>query len=76
MVQVVRSQIVEVAQETARFPRWDIIFDQLNDNSVKSVKATEARDLMNKGYVSNFNQCTCIWIALLCVRADRPGAEA
>ncbi|CAK0762275.1 hypothetical protein CVIRNUC_002941 [Coccomyxa viridis] len=49
--QVVRSQVVEVAQETARFPRWDIIFDQLNENSVKSVKATEARGLMDKGYV-------------------------
>ena len=65
-VQVVRNQVVEVAQETARFPRWDIIFDQLNENTVKSVKATEARDLMDKGYVSKSPTSNAFPSGLLC----------
>ena len=32
--------------------RWDYIFDQLNENNVKSIKAKEAADLIKKGYVS------------------------
>lgn len=49
--QVVRAQVVEVAQETARLPIWPRVFDVLNDNNVKSLKPTEARDLMDQGYV-------------------------
>ena len=58
--------MVEVAQETARFPRWDKIFDQLNENSVKSVKATEARGLMDKGYVSKSPTSTALPSDVLC----------
>jgi hypothetical protein len=51
-MQVVRAQVVEVAQEAARLPIWPRVFDVLNDNNVKSLKPTEARDLMDQGYVS------------------------
>ena len=44
--------MVEVAQETARLPRWDIMFNQLNENGVKSIRAKEAQQLIKKGYVS------------------------
>ena len=44
--------MVEVAQETARLPIWPRVFDVLNDNNVKSLKPTEARELMDQGYVS------------------------
>ncbi|CAL5219640.1 g1516 [Coccomyxa viridis] len=50
-LEVVRAQVVEVAQETLRLPRWDYIFDQLNENNVKSIKAKEAEQLIKKGYV-------------------------
>ncbi len=52
LMQVVRAQVVEVARETARLPIWPRVFDVLNDNNVKSLKPTEARDLMGQGYVS------------------------
>ena len=71
--------MVEVAQETARFPRWDLIFDQLNENSVKSVKATEARGLMDKGYVSKSPTPTALPTDVLCsVRGlmQRPSLSA
>ena len=51
-MQAVRAQVVEVAQETARLPRWDIMFNQLNENGVKSIRAKEAQQLIKKGYVS------------------------
>ena len=40
--------------------RWDLIFDQLNENNVKSVKAKEAQDLIKKGYVNHIRICLCI----------------
>lgn len=44
---------MEVAQETARLPRWTYIFDQLNDNGVKSVQPKDAQDMIRKGYVGD-----------------------
>ena len=47
--------------------RWDYIFDQLNENNVKSIKAKEARDLIKKGYVGfclpHLSHCGCqVWL--------------
>ena len=50
---VLRAAVQAVpSTETTRLPRWDYIFDVLAQKNVKTVKPTEAQDLLKKGYVS------------------------
>ena len=59
---VLRAAVQTTAPvESLRLPRWEQMFDVLTDKGVKTIRPTEAADLLNKkGYVSEHLSSLCI----------------